>query len=342
MSNNFKIKKLSLGVATACLATVFCSQSFSAAIEAFDDQDRIATAADVPGYVYNNVDEYPEVYLLKDLEAISMNQQVCFISWMSSPQVPNVRDTRKSLKINHDNELWKAPSGVPEEVKQDPRLVVHASYAPIIEPMSGMDLYPHITEGATARDIELKWRFSQRVIFDFAELYRVMLDKQSYKDWLDPFTLGKQLVEKQTTYYRVCGKKIAERVVKRVNPYLMSFPSASVWEGPVPESVKISELEVDEFRPLTEAEYVAKLSIRNNSRANELAMGDRTPEKAIHGYYDASDMQAAFSDHRNGMYKGINVTALYLTVEVLKDHIRTSDKINQAALDAKAEELNKQ
>ena len=61
--------------------------------------------------------------------------------------------------------LWNAPANVPEEVKQDPRLVVHASYSPVIESISGTDLYSHITEAAQESDIKPTWRFSQRVIF---------------------------------------------------------------------------------------------------------------------------------------------------------------------------------
>ena len=87
MRNKFKIKKLSAGV-VACLAAAFSSQSFSVAIEAFDSQDRIATPADIPAKIWSFVDEYPNVYLLSDLEKIGMNQQVCFVSRMSSPQVP--------------------------------------------------------------------------------------------------------------------------------------------------------------------------------------------------------------------------------------------------------------
>ena len=338
MRNNFKIKKLSVGVA-ACLAAAFSSQSFSVAIEAFNPQDRIATPADVPAKVWGSVDEYPNVFLLSDLDKVDMNQQVCFVSRMSSPQVPNVRDTRAALNMPVTNPLWSAPANVPEEVKQDPRLVLHASYSPVIESISGTDLYSHITEAALERDIKSIWRFSQRVIFDFAELYKVMEDKKSQNAWFEPFDIGKQQVEKQTTYYRVCGKKIAERVVRDANPYLMSFPSASTWQGTVPDSLKVSELEVHFVGAVTEADFAGMLATRNGSEANRKALGDRTLEKAERGFYDATDLADTVIDHKAGMYNGRNLTHIYLELEVLKSKIHGG--VTQDDIDAKAEELRR-
>ena len=166
-----------------------------------------------------------------------------------------------------------------------------------------------------------------------------MEDKKSQNAWFEPFDIGKQLVERQTTYYRVCGKKTAERVVRRVNPYLMSFPSTSTWQGTVPDSLKISELEVHFITDVTEADFAGMLSTRNVSEANRKALGDRTLDKAEKGYYDATDLADTVIEHKNGMVGGRNVTRMFLEFEVLKSKIHVG--VIQDDIDAKVEELRR-
>ena len=332
MSNAFKLKKISLAVASGCLAvTMLSPTSFAAVLPAasYDPDDKVASAADKPPKRYAKDSEYPEVFLLSELEKIVLNQQVCFISYMDTPQTPDVNTVREN---NGDDpvRIWSAPAWVPETLKADPRMIVHASYDPVVT-ASKEDMFKTITDSARPTDLHSNsnQRFQQRVIFDFSERW-MNYDEHTRPTWFDPTTLGDMLDGYgTTTYYRVCGKKTATRVVSsHTNPYWIS-PEPD-WEG----RFTISEIEVSSVSALSDTEYQTKLATRNMGRLMEAAYSDKTPEKVTSGEYSAADVQAAISDHRTGMHKGMNMTDILLTALVNNDmamHKATKEKKEEMA-----------
>lgn len=303
MWNKFKMNKLSRAIYSVCALSLVVPAISNAANTKIDNDDVVYQPADAPETQFDDHEQYPEVFLVSDLRKLDGWHQVCFISKMQEGQFLSEESIRPPVVSTNDR-----------DIPVDPRVVVVAPFE-IINSSSGMPLFPILNQKATTGDVEE--RHNHRVLLNFSNFYRAKGDLQSDDAWLDP-----QKNLPNTGYYRVCGTKIADRVVRKKNFYWITLPRKLQGN---PDTMP--EIDVDFFEKIDYKNFLSdKLTTREAAYLADNVFDARTPEKVARGDFDGQDVYSTFSDHKNNMYNGVNITLHNLLFEVLVNRTPISEK----------------